>query len=73
MSNSKPVKRLNVNLPAATYDELQAFSKRSGRTMTEIVRMGVGLAQIAVGQDSQQNSLAVVDADGKLVKQILVL
>ena len=73
MSTAKAVKRLNVNLPAATYDELQEFSRRSGRTMTEIVRMGVGLAQIAVGEDSRQNSLAVVDADGKLVKQILVL
>lgn len=67
-----PFKRLNMKLPLSTYEELRALSEGSGLTMTEIMRTGLSLASLAMSEARRDNSLAITNASGKVVKQIVL-
>jgi hypothetical protein len=66
------VRRLNVKLPAQTYNELQSLAQSSGSTMTDVLRTALGLVKIAYDEQAQQHVLAVATPDGKLLKQIVL-
>lgn len=66
-------RRLNINLPARTYAELEKLAEESGRTMTELVRVAIGLIQVAIKEEGHEHKLAVIDRDGKLVKELILL
>jgi hypothetical protein len=68
------MRRLNVNLPPNVYEDLQQLAKQSNRSLTDIVRTGLGLAQIALHETaSGERKLAVTDRDGKAIKEIVLL
>lgn len=72
-STPAKIKRLNINLPAPVYDELERLASSSSRSMTEIVRTALGLVKVAIEAESQKNKLAIVKPDGKLLKEIVLL
>lgn len=63
--------RLNLKLPNPVFSELQTLSLESGRTMTEIVRIGLALAALAADEEKAGHKLAVVEPSGKIVKEIV--
>jgi hypothetical protein len=65
-------KRLNINLPTSVYNELQKLSVQSGRSMTEVIRTGFGLAKIAIEEGEKDRRLAVTTPDGKILKEIVI-
>ena len=67
-----PYKRLNMKLTPKAYDELKALSNRSGLSMTEIMRTGLSLANLAMAEAERDNSLAVTNASGDVLKQVVV-
>lgn len=67
------VKRLNINLPEKTFNDLERLADESGRTMTEVVRLAIGLVQVAIDEERHGRKLAVVDPNGKLLKEIVLL
>ena len=67
-----PVKRLNINLPTKAFDELQELARSSGRTMTDIVRLALGLVVVAVEETEQGNRLAITSSDGRLLREIVL-
>lgn len=71
-SGPTAVKRLNINLPARSLDELQDLARTSGRTMTEVVRLALSLVHVAVEEVHQGNRLAVVGKEGQLLREILL-
>lgn len=66
-------RRLNIILPEKTFRELKTLAAESNRTMTDLLRLAIGLAQIATIEESHGRKLAVVDHDGKLVKELVFL
>lgn len=66
------MKRININLPEHSYDDLQTLASQTGRTMTEVLRTGFGLAKIAMEEAREGRRLAVVNKDGKLIKDIVI-
>jgi hypothetical protein len=66
-------RRINLNLPEAKFFELDNLAKDSDRTMTDVVRIALELVKVAVNLEAHGHRLAVVDADGKLVKEIILL
>jgi hypothetical protein len=73
VSASSSTKRLNINLPAEAYEVLQMLALDSGQSMTQVVRSGLGLAKLAREEIKNDRSLAIVDRDGKVLKEIVVL
>jgi hypothetical protein len=72
LGGDKPLKRLNINLAPQAFDEVQALSKATGKSMTELVRLGLGLAKIAHEARESQMRLAVVDAGGTPIREIVI-
>ena len=66
-------RRLNIILPEKTFRELKTLAKESNRTMTELLRLAIGLAHIATVEESHGRKLAVVDHEGRLVKELVLL
>jgi hypothetical protein len=70
---SPTFKRLNINLPLSVFAELEGLAKTSGRTMTDIVRTALGLVKVAIEAEQGKNRLAVVNSEGKLLKEIVLV
>jgi hypothetical protein len=65
-------KRLNINLPSAVFQDLEDRAKRSGRTMTEVIRLALGLVAIAFEEEGRGHKLVVADADGKPLREVVL-
>ena len=61
-------KKISMNLPKQTFTELHQLSTTSGRSMTEIVRIGIGLYQMA-----QQQQLRALDENGQPTQRLMML
>jgi uncharacterized protein YaeQ len=66
-------RRLNINLPEIKFEELEQLAKHSNRTMTDIVRIALELVKVAVNEEQNGRKLAVLDPEGKLLKEIIFL
>jgi hypothetical protein len=49
-----------------------ARSRRSGRDITELVKLGWQLTKIALREQRQGNALAVVSAEGRILKELVI-
>ena len=65
-------KRLSINVTREVYDELNHLSRLRRSSMTEVVRLGLGLVRIAILEGKAGNKLIVTTADGKPVKEIVL-
>jgi hypothetical protein len=70
----KNMRRLNVNLPPNVYAELQRLAAQSNRSLTDIVRTGLSLAQVVLTETADgERKLALTDKEGKAIKEIVLL
>jgi hypothetical protein len=67
-----PAKRVNFVLSARAYSDLQALSTAMSRSMTELVRLGIGLLKVVLEADQKGQKLAVINGDGEVVKEIVL-
>jgi uncharacterized protein (DUF1778 family) len=68
-TSKKAKKRLNIDLPPESYELLQQLADESGRSMTEVLRMGLALYNIADEEAQQGRSLSITEGE-KIIKQI---
>ena len=69
--NSKPRKRLNLDLSPEAYELLQKLSDESGKNMADVLRTGLALYGIASEEKEKGRSIAVAK-DDKVVKEIVI-
>jgi hypothetical protein len=65
-------KRINIALSDKAYSELQMAAKASRRSMTEIVRLSLGLIKIIMEAEDNGQRMYVTTADGHAVKEIIL-
>ena len=65
-------KRVSFILSERAYSELAAMSKRTGRSMTELVRLGLGLAKVALEAELENHKLIVTTREGNPLKEIVL-
>ena len=65
-------KRLNVNLPEAIFNELDRIARESGRTMTDVVRLALGIVAVALSEEEAGHKLAVIEPSGKILKELVL-
>jgi hypothetical protein len=69
----KPAKvRLTLDLPSQDSAVLERLAEDSGSTRTEIVKRAIALMNTAMSAKAKGRTLAVADADNKLVSTIIV-
>jgi hypothetical protein len=65
-------KRLAINLSERAYLDLKQCAEGTSRSMTDVIRMGIGLYKVAVEVVRENNKLVVVSATGKPLKEIVL-
>jgi len=65
-------KRLNFNISERAHAELNALAQNTHRSMTDIVRLGVGLAKIALEAEQKGQRLVIASSNGEPLKEILI-
>lgn len=68
----KDIKRLNVNLPTPVFRELEEIADSTGRSLTEIVRLGLGLVAIATDAEKSGHRLVVADRNGGMLRELIL-
>jgi len=71
-ASAPETRRLNLNLSQKAYDEVAVLSKKYHRSMTEIIRLGLGLAKVALDEAEKGNKLVVTDEGGEQLKEIIL-
>jgi len=71
-SASMEKKRVNFVLSEKAYSELALLSKRTGHSMTELVRLGLGLVKIAFEAEENNHKIIVTTTDGNPLKEIVL-
>jgi hypothetical protein len=64
--------RVNIVLSEKARTELEYIATRTRRSMTEVIRIALALLKVAFDESEKGNKLAVVDANGKPVKEIVM-
>src|SRR5215469_6918303 len=64
-------KRINLILPWRAYVEVRELSKATKRSITEMVRLGLGLVKIAIEAHASGQKLIVTTDEGKPVKELV--
>jgi hypothetical protein len=74
METTTPVvgRRVNFVLSEKAHTDLVSLSKNSMRSMTELVRLGLGLVKVALEAQQNGNKLIVTTADGQPLKEIVL-
>ena len=65
-------KRVNFVLSEKGYSDLVALAKDTRRSMTEIVRLGLGLVRIAIEAEREGNRLIVTSKVGDPIKEVVL-
>jgi hypothetical protein len=65
-------KRLSLNLSDAVYEELAQLANERHSSMTEIVRLALGLVRIAITESAQGNKLVVTSKTGEPLKELVL-
>jgi hypothetical protein len=65
-------KRVNFVLSEKAHSELVSLAKETRRSMTELVRLGLGLVRIAIEAGRDGNRLIVADSTGQPIKEIVL-
>lgn len=65
-------KRLNFNLSEKAYSDLVGLSKETRRSMTELIRLGIGLVKIAIEAERKGERLIIATAEGTATREIVL-
>jgi hypothetical protein len=65
-------KKINFNVSTRAYDELADLARQTKRSMTEIIRLGISLAKIAIEAERAGHKLVVTKSDGTPLKELVL-
>ena len=65
-------KRLSLILSSSVFENLSTLAKERRTTMTEIVRLALGLIKVAIREAEQGHKLVVVKSNGEVLKELVL-
>jgi len=71
-TNGTPKGRLSINLSGQAREELEALSKKHSRSMTELMRLGLGVVKLLLQEAEQNHKIIVTTANGTPIKEIVL-
>jgi hypothetical protein len=67
------MRRLNVNLPESVYDELRQLAQQSGRNITDLIRVALGLVKVAIEETVlRKHRIYIGTEDGTILKELVL-
>lgn len=67
-----PLARLNLNLPRSLHEDLVLLARQLGKSLTELVRLGLGIVFLAYTELKPGYKLAICDSEDRVVKELLL-
>ncbi len=64
--------RLNVNLPVVVYEELRTLADSTGRNLSELIRIALGLVKYVIEEERRGNRVYIGTPEGKILKEIVL-
>jgi hypothetical protein len=64
--------RLNLNLSASVYQDLLTMAKERQSSMTEIVRLALGLVKIILREAKSGNKFIIASSAGEPLKEVVI-
>jgi hypothetical protein len=71
-TEEKADKRLNLVLSSSAFEDLASLAKERRTTMTEIVRMAIGLVKVAIREAKLGHKLVVAKENGDVIKELIL-
>lgn len=68
----KVPRRLNLMIPAAAGEEVDALAEESGRSITELVRLSLSLLKVVIDERKQGHKLIVTTSEGQPLKELVL-
>jgi hypothetical protein len=65
-------KRLSLNLADNVYDELVGLANERHSSMTEIIRLALGLIKVALQESKKGNKLVIASPTGEPLKELIL-
>ncbi len=65
-------KRVNFVLSDKAHSELVTLARETKRSMTELIRLGLGLVKIALEAERNGNRVVVTTPEGRPVKELVL-
>jgi hypothetical protein len=65
-------RRLAITLSEKAHQDLKRSAESTSRSMTDVVRIGIGLFKVAAEVMRENNKLVVISPDGKPLKEIVL-
>jgi len=65
-------KRLTLDFDQKGYEILSSLSNETGKTLAGVIRSAVALYAVTQAEEKNEHRLAIVDKNGKPLKEIVV-
>lgn len=72
MAEVKEKKRLTMDFDRSAYELLEELASKSGKTKAGVIRTALAVYAVAKEEEARKNKLAVVNATGHPVKQLII-
>lgn len=72
MAPATATRRIAINLSELAYQDLKRSAESTSRSMTDVIRIGIGLYKAAAEVIRENNRLVVVSPSGKALKEIIL-
>lgn len=69
---ARGISRLNLNLPEESREQLNRLAAKTQRSITELVRTGLGLVKMFYECQAAGQRIVITDQDGNAVKEIVI-
>ena len=66
------LKRLNHIVPEKLYNQIVELSNETRLDITDLVRLGLGLAMLTIREAQKGNKIIVTDAEGVPLKELVL-
>jgi hypothetical protein len=69
---AQPSKRLNFAISERARQELEVIAREHDRTMTDVIRLGISLAKIALGASRRGEKILIAREDGEPIRELVL-
>jgi hypothetical protein len=70
--NSQDGKRFNCKLSPKAWETLTKLAEKRDSSMTEVVRLALGITKLIIEETEQGNKLMICKSDGQVIKEVVL-
>lgn len=65
-------KKISLIMTQEVFDRFEGLARKSGKSMAEVVRLGLGLVNLVLDAKSNGNKVVITTSTGKALKEVVL-